>query len=103
ARTWEAQPGDVVYVPRGVWHATRTTEASLAMAFVIQPLTWAEHLTKALQDRLHADPRWRERVLRARQSSRHAGLKATARDAVSAARDGLETLAASDAPATSLR
>ena len=96
ARTWEAQPGDVVYVPRGVWHSTRTNEASLAMAFVIQPLTWAEHLTKVLQDRLHADPRWRERVLRARQSSRHSALKATGREALAAAREILDTLGPSE-------
>jgi ribosomal protein L16 Arg81 hydroxylase len=28
AQTFVAQPGNVVYVPRGTWHATFTTEAT---------------------------------------------------------------------------
>ena len=87
AQAWLAGPGDVVYVPRGTWHATCTTEATFAMAFVIQPLTWADHLARVLRDRLHGDARWRERVMGARQLAQHPQLKATARDIIAASRD----------------
>ena len=96
ARTWQADPGDVVYVPRGVWHSTRTTEATFAIAFVIQPPTWADHLSTTLRDRLHGDARWRERVLGARDIGRHAELKTTALDVLSAAREILSTLGPSE-------
>jgi hypothetical protein len=96
ARTFEVGPGDVVYVPRGVWHATRTTDATFAIAFVIQPPTWADHVARALETRLHADARWRERVMGARDLARHAALKATAGEALSAAREALATLGPSE-------
>jgi JmjC domain len=86
ARRWYAAPGDVVYMPQGTWHATRTEEATVAMAFVIQPPTWGEHVAKALRDRLHGSARWRERVLGARDLSRHAAIEATAREALAASR-----------------
>ena len=96
AQTWLAEPGDVVYVPRGTWHATCTTEATFAMAFVIQPLTWADHVAMALRDRLHADARWRERVMGARQLTQHAQLKTTARDVIAASRDILADIGPSE-------
>jgi hypothetical protein len=96
ARTWVADPGDVVYVPRGTWHATCTTEATFAMAFVIQPLTWADHMSRALKDRLHADARWRQRVMGARQLAQHARLKATARDIIAASSDILAKIGPSE-------
>ena len=96
AQTWLAEPGDVVYVPRGTWHATCTTEATFAMAFVIKPLTWADHVARALKDRLHADARWRERVMGARQLAQHAQLKATARDVIAASRDILADIGPSE-------
>jgi hypothetical protein len=93
AQTWLVDPGQVVYVPRGAWHATSTTEATLAIAFVIQSPTWADLLARTLKDRLHADPRWRERVMGARQLSHHAQLKATAREVIGASRDILADVA----------
>jgi hypothetical protein len=36
-QTWTAEPGDLVWLPQGTWHATRTEEPSVAMAFVVQP------------------------------------------------------------------
>jgi cupin superfamily protein len=96
AQTLLAEPGDVVYVPRGMWHATCTTEATFAMAFVIQPLTWADHVARALTNRLHADARWRERVMGARQLAQHAQLKATAHDVIAASRDILADIGPSE-------
>src|SRR5262249_13949326 len=96
AQTWLAGPGDVVYVPRGTWHATCTTETTFAMALVIQPLTWADHLARALKDRLHADARWREHVMGARQLAQHAQLKVTARDVIAASRDILADIGPSE-------
>ncbi len=96
ATTFWAEPGDVVYLPRGVWHATRTAGPTFAMAFVIQPPTWADHVSRALRDRLHLDPRWRERVMGARAATQHSTLKATAADAIAAARDLLAELGPSE-------
>jgi hypothetical protein len=96
AQSWLAEPGDVVYVPRGTWHATSTTEATFAIAFVVQPLTWADHVAMALKDRLHADARWREHVMGARRLTEHSQLKATAREVVAASRDILADLGPSE-------
>src|SRR5262249_32258867 len=96
ATSWLAEPGDVVYVPRGTWHATCTTEATFAMAFVIYPKTWADYLVAALRDRLHADARWRERLMGARRITEHAQLKATSHDVIAASRDILADLGPSE-------
>jgi 50S ribosomal protein L16 3-hydroxylase len=96
AQTWLANPGDVVYVPRGTWHETSTTEPTFAMAFIIQPPTWADHVASALKDRLHADPRWRERVMGTRQLAQHPKLRTTARDVIAAARDILAEIGPSE-------
>jgi len=96
ARAWEAEPGDVVYLPRGTWHATRTTEATIAMAFVVKPPTWARHLTSTLMDRLHAEARWRQRVLGGRDLTRHAALKANAAEVLSAAKAMLDQIGPSE-------
>jgi hypothetical protein len=86
AQTSVAEPGDVVWVPQGTWHATRTEEATVAMAFVIQPPTWADHVARAVSDSLHEDARWRERLLSTRDIRRHGALKARALEALAAAR-----------------
>ena len=86
AQTWIAEPGDVIWLPQGTWHATRTEEPTIAMAFVIQPPTWADHVASAVRDRLHEDARWRERLLSTRDIGRHGALKARALEALAAAR-----------------
>jgi len=96
ARMWHARPGDVVYLPQGVWHATRTAGATFAMAFVIRPPTLATHIMQTLVERLHADTRWRRRVLGARDAREHARLKAAARDALAAAKETLAHLGPAD-------
>jgi ribosomal protein L16 Arg81 hydroxylase len=84
ARTWRAEPGHVAYVPQGVWHATETTEATFAFAFSIKTPTWAEHVSEVLLARLHAEPRWRARVLGSREPAHRERLKAAASDAIAA-------------------
>jgi len=96
ARTWDAAPGDVVYLPQGMWHATRTTEATLAMSFVVQPPTWADHIARTVRDRLHADARWRERVMGGRNLAEHRQLRTTAADALAASRDILAQVGPSE-------
>jgi len=63
---------------------------------VIKPLTLADHMARALNDRLHADARWRERVLGARQLAQHPQLRATARDVIAASRDILADIGPSE-------
>jgi hypothetical protein len=96
AQTWTAEPGDLVWLPQGTWHATRTEEPSVAMAFVIRPLTWGDHVANALRDRLHEDRRWRERVLNARDLTRHRQLRKRGRDALAASRDALASIGPSE-------
>ena len=96
ARRWRASPGDVVYLPHGVFHETRTSGPTLAVAFVVQPPTWGELVVRALLDRLHADPRWRAPLLGARRVALHEELRVTARDALTAARLELERITASE-------
>jgi cupin superfamily protein len=86
AQTVIANPGDVVWLPQGVWHATRTAEPTVAMAFVIQPPTWADHVAQVVRDRLHEEARWRERVVGGCDRSRHGALRARAREALIASR-----------------
>jgi 50S ribosomal protein L16 3-hydroxylase len=92
ARAWEVEPGDVMYLPQGVWHATETTGPTFALAFVIKPRSWAQHLAGALVDRLHAEPRWRARVFGTRAPARAAGMRATASDAIAASTSALASL-----------
>jgi hypothetical protein len=96
ARTFQVAPGDVVYLPRGAWHATRTSDATFSLAFVIRPPTWAQHLVAALVDRLHNEARWRERVIGGRALSRHGELRATAVDALAAAKNVLDRMGPSE-------
>jgi hypothetical protein len=96
ARTWQMDPGDVVYLPQGVWHATQTAEPTVALAFAIKPPTWAQHLSEVLISRLHAEPRWRARVLGAREPSNQPTLRASAIEAISASASILAEVSASD-------
>jgi hypothetical protein len=96
ARSVIANPGDVVWLPQGVWHATRTEEPTVAMAFVIQPPTWADHIAQIVRDRLHEEAQWRERVVSGRDRSRHSALRAKAREALIASREILADVGPSE-------
>ena len=54
------EPGSVLFVPRGYWHATSTEEDSLSLNFTFSQPTWADVLTKSLQEHLLSKPEWRE-------------------------------------------
>ena len=92
ARSWDLVPGDVMYLPPGVWHATRASTATLAVAFVITPPTWAEHLARTLLERMHREGKWRERVLGAQNLSNQNALRTMAREALAAAQIELAEL-----------
>lgn len=56
----DMQPGCVLFVPRGYWHATTTFEDSLSLNFTFSQPTWADVFTKSLQEFLLTSPDWRE-------------------------------------------
>jgi len=57
---FDMQPGCVLFVPRGYWHATTTFEDSISLNFTFSQPTWADVLTKSLQEFLLTFPEWRE-------------------------------------------
>lgn len=59
ALTAQLEPGSVIFVPRGHWHATETLEASFALVFVAAPKTWLDLALATLRAELVGDPRWR--------------------------------------------
>jgi 50S ribosomal protein L16 3-hydroxylase len=54
------EPGCVLFVPRGHWHATETIEDALSINFTFSQPTWAEIFAKSLQEFLFQFPEWRE-------------------------------------------
>lgn len=54
------EPGCVLFVPRGYWHATTTDEDSLSLNFTFSQPTWADVFTKSMQELLLKSPQWRE-------------------------------------------
>lgn len=56
----DMQPGCVLFVPRGYWHATTTFEDSLSLNFTFSQPTWADVFTKSLQEYLLTSSDWRE-------------------------------------------
>lgn len=61
ANAWSfvLEPGSVLFLPRGWWHATEGVEASLSVNFVTAPLTWASLLCSALRKHLETHTEWR--------------------------------------------
>lgn len=55
--------GTVTFMPRGVWHQTRTHAESFAIGFVIDPPTLAEIVVASLLAVLHADQEFRAHPL----------------------------------------
>lgn len=54
------EPGSVLFVPRGMWHATRATTDALSLNFTFSPPTWIDVFTAALRSRLALSYDWRE-------------------------------------------
>lgn len=61
--TFELKPGSLLFVPRGVWHATEAEGDALALNFTFSPPTWADLFLHALKGRLNSVPQWRETAM----------------------------------------
>ncbi len=59
AKEIELRPGSVLLVPRGLWHATRTCDESIALNFTFGEPSWALLVACLLVDRLHQQAAWR--------------------------------------------
>ena len=53
-------PGTLLFVPRGMWHATHATTDALSLNFTFSPPTWIDVFTAALRSRLALSSSWRE-------------------------------------------
>ncbi|MGW2617595.1 JmjC domain-containing protein [Streptomyces sp. NPDC001500] len=53
------RPGSALFVPRGAWHATTSSEATLSVNFTFSQPSRADVVLAALRRRMVADPRWR--------------------------------------------
>jgi 50S ribosomal protein L16 3-hydroxylase len=53
-------PGSLLFVPRGYWHATQAEGDALALNFTYTSPTWIDLFTAALQSRLGLEDQWRE-------------------------------------------
>lgn len=54
------EPGSLLFVPRGTWHATTATTDALSLNFTFSPPTWIDVFTAALRGRLALSSEWRE-------------------------------------------
>lgn len=59
----EVGPGDVVFLPHGAWHETRSEGPSLALTFTVKGPRYLDLYLDDLRARLSADPRWRAMAL----------------------------------------
>jgi 50S ribosomal protein L16 3-hydroxylase len=55
-----AEPGSVVFVPRGCWHSTMAEEPSFALTFACKGKMWSQLLMAELESILRQRERWRE-------------------------------------------
>jgi hypothetical protein len=62
AHRFEAEPGTVVYLPRGTWHQTRVTgdTPSIAIVFSYRVRTAAQLFASHVRAFLHASAAWRQ-------------------------------------------
>ncbi|WP_394824401.1 JmjC domain-containing protein [Pendulispora albinea] len=59
AETHRLEPGAMLYVPRGYWHDTLSSEESIALHIHLQSCPWADVVTKTLRAQLLRDEAWR--------------------------------------------
>lgn len=76
------EPGSLLFVPRGVWHATRATTDALSLNFTFTAPTWLDLMTAALRSRLALSPAWRETAAPAAAATFAALVRELAEDAV---------------------
>ncbi|MFD1888419.1 cupin domain-containing protein [Paenibacillus wenxiniae] len=53
-------PGSFLYLPRGVWHSTSSSEATLSLNITFTHPVWAELLVAEIRSRLVKNEIWRE-------------------------------------------
>lgn len=58
-REFVAEPGTVVFIPRGHWHATRALAPSFALTFACKGVPWSTLLTRHLEVALRQLEPWR--------------------------------------------
>jgi 50S ribosomal protein L16 3-hydroxylase len=91
------EPGSLLFVPRGVWHATHAATDALSLNFTFSPPTWIDVFTTALRSRLAMSSDWRETAAPLSVATFDALLKELAEDAPHwNATDILATTEASD-------
>lgn len=56
------EPGSLLFVPRGLWHATEAVTDALSLNFTFSPPSYLDLLTAALRSRLALSREWRETV-----------------------------------------
>ena len=54
------EPGSVLFLPRGYWHAPTTLEDSVHVTLALNVPTFRHLLLEAIGRRMMSDPRWRE-------------------------------------------
>jgi 50S ribosomal protein L16 3-hydroxylase len=75
------EPGSVLFVPRGTWHATHASTDALALNFTFSPPTWIDVFSAALRSRLALSSDWRETAHPRAVETFHALLRDLAEDA----------------------
>jgi 50S ribosomal protein L16 3-hydroxylase len=60
AEVIDLQPGSVLFVPRGYWHATDAVGDTLALNFTYSQPTWADVVCAALRQQLLKSDQWRQ-------------------------------------------
>jgi hypothetical protein len=65
----EVGPGAVCFIPRGYFHTTFARVDCIALDFAIDPPVWADYIGALVRNHLIAQPRGRESVLGAHNSS----------------------------------
>ncbi|MGH1341654.1 MAG: JmjC domain-containing protein [Nannocystales bacterium] len=54
------EPGSVLFVPRGIWHATHASTDAVSLNFTFSAPTWLDVFSAALRGRLALSEEWRE-------------------------------------------
>ena len=61
--SFELKPGSLLFVPRGVWHATHADGDALSLNFTFTAPAWMDLFLGALRSRLILSTEWRETAL----------------------------------------
>jgi len=75
------EPGSLLFVPRGTWHATEASTDALSLNFTFSAPTWLDVLGAALRGRLAQSSDWREAAAPLEVATFEALLRELAEDA----------------------